>query len=188
MSVEPGKMWDINRHLLPTSDILPHLVHEHQIGFENRVFHAAYLMRQMSVEGRGELPMSAKTTVELLADELAQYILFANEAKLPRQGIDGDPTFIREFQRNQKPLSNGASLKQFDLKTRLFKYRASYMLYTESWQQLSKPLKDRVYYKMAEGLRDQNPSPAYAHIPSEEKKAIRIILKETLPGLPSWWR
>mgnify|MGYP006995471386 CR=1 FL=1 len=188
MPVEPGKLWDINRHLLPTSDILPHLVHEHQIGFENRVFHAAYLMRQLVAEGRGDLPMSAKPTVEELANELAQYILFANEAKLPRQGIDGDPNFIREFQRNQKPLSNGASLKQFDLKTRLFKYRASYMLYTESWQQLPKILKERVYYKMAEGLRDQNPSPDYAHIPAEEKKAIRIILKETLPGLPSWWR
>ena len=62
------------------------------------------------------------------------------------------------------------------------------MLYTDSWQQLPKQLKDRVYYKMAEGLRDQNPSPAYAHIPAEEKKAIRIILKETLPSLPSWWR
>ncbi len=188
MPVEPGKMWDINLHLLPTSDILPNLVHEHQIGFENRVFHAAYLMRQLMAEGRGSLSISAKPEVEQLADSLAQYILFVNEAKLPRQGIEGDATFIREFQRNQKPLSNGASLKQFDLKTRLFKYRASYMLYTASWQQLPKELRERVYYKMAEGLRDQNPSPTYAHIPADEKKAIRIILKETLPGLPSWWR
>lgn len=188
MKVEPGQMWDINRHLRPTSDILPHLVHEHQIGFENRVFHAAYTMRQLFAEGRGSLPMSAKAEVEALADALAQYILFVNEAKLPRQGVEGDADFSRDFQRHAKALSNGASLRQFDLKTRLFKYRASYMLYTDSWQQLPKELKERVYYKMAEGLRDQNPSPTYAHIPADEKKAIRVILKETLPGLPAWWR
>jgi hypothetical protein len=41
---------------------------------------------------------------------------------------------------------------------------------------------------MAEGLRDQNPSPAFAVIPADEKRAIRSILKETLPGLPAWWR
>jgi hypothetical protein len=186
--VEPGKMWDIDRHLLPTSDILPNLVHEHQIGFENRVFHAAYVLRQLSGQGRGSLPMSAKAELEKHAEELARYILFVDEAKLPRQGIEGDSAFIREFQRNKKPAASGASLKDFDLKNRIFKYRASYMIYTESWQKLPKELRDRVYYKMAEGLRDQNPNPAYAHLPPEEKRAIRAILKETLPGLPTWWR
>ena len=184
VSVEAGKMWDIDIHLLQTSDILPHLVHEHQLGFENRVFHAVYLMRQLKAEKSPNL----KVEIEKLADELAQYILFAGEAKLPSQGIEGDPAFIRDFQRNKKPVSNGASLKDFDLKTHLFKYRASYMLYTESWQKLTPELKERVYYKMAEGLRDQNPSPAYAHIPPDEKRAIRGILKSTLSDLPNWWR
>ncbi len=68
VSVEPGKMWNLDRHLLPTSDILPNLVHEHQIGFENRVFHAAYVLRQLSAQGRGSLPISAKTELEKHAD------------------------------------------------------------------------------------------------------------------------
>jgi len=186
--VEPGEMWDFARHLRPTSDILPHLVHEHQLGFENRVFHAAYVMRQLLAQGHGSLPMSAKTEFEALADGLARYILFAEEAKLPREGIQGDADFIREFQRNKKPVAGGASLKDFDMQTRIFKYRCSYMLYTPSWQKLPQALRDRVYYKMAEGLRDQNPSPVYAHLPPNERLAIRAILKETLPGLPTWWR
>jgi len=186
--VQPGQMSDLDLHLLPTSDILPNLLHEHQLGFENRVFHAAYVLRQLKAEGGGSVLTAAKPEVEKHADDLARYILFADEAKLPNQGIDGDPAFIRDFQRNKKPVSNGASLKDFDLKSRLFKYRASYMLYTDSWQKLPKEIKDRVYYKMAEGLRDQNPSPAFAHLPSDEKRAIRSILKDTLPGLPSWWR
>lgn len=186
--IEPGQMSNLGLHLLPTSDILPHLVHEHQIGFENRVFHAAYVMRKLLADGRGMVPMAAKEEVEKLADELARYILFADEAKLPSQGVEGDATFIREFQRNKKPVSAGPSLKDFDLKTRIFKYRCSYMLYTDSWQKLPAALRERVYFKMGEGLREQNPNPAYAHLPAEEKRAIRAILKETLPGLPAWWR
>jgi hypothetical protein len=186
--VEPGKMWNIDSHLLPTSDILPHLLHEHQLGFENRVFHAAYMMRKLLADGHGSLPFSAKPEVEKLAEELARYILFTDEAKLPRQGVEGDPNFMRDFARNKKPTRSGTSLKDLDLHNRLFKHRASYMIYTESWQRLPTALKDRVYYKMAEGLRDQNPAELGAHLPIEERHAIRTILKETLPGLPSWWR
>lgn len=188
IKIEPGRMSDLSLHLRPTSDILPHLVHEHQIGFENRVFHAAYVMRQLMSDGRGSLPLAAKPQVEELAEQLAQYILFADEAKLPREGIEGDPDFIREFQRNKKPIKAGPSLKDFDLKTRIFKYRASYMLYTDSWQKLPLALKERVYFKMAEGLREQNANPAYAYLPADEKRAIRTIIKETVPDLPSWWR
>jgi hypothetical protein len=185
---EPGQMWDISRHLLPTSDILPNLLHEHQLGFENRVFHAAYVMRQLLADGRGTLPVSAKAEFEKIADELARYILFTDEAALPKAGVEGDPAFMKDFARNRKPALSGLALKDLDLKTRLFKHRASYMLYTESWQKLPAMLKDRVYYRMAEGLRDQNPAPIGAHIPVQEKLAIRSILKETLPGLPAWWR
>jgi len=188
VSAKPGEMWDIDRHLLPTSDILPNLLHEHQLGFENRVFHAAYVMRQLLADGRGSLPFSAKAEVEKLAEELARYVLFSDEAKLPREGIEGDTNFMRDFARNRKPAKSGLALKDFDLKSRIFKHRASYMLYTESWEKLPTVLKDRVYYKMAEGLREQNPGPIGAHIPVEEKRAIRSILKETLPGLPNWWR
>jgi hypothetical protein len=186
--IEPGQMSNLDLHLRPTSDILSHLVHEHQIGFENRVFQAGYAMRQWLFEGKGRVPMASQEAFEKRADELARYILFADEAKLPPEGIVGDPDFISEFQRNKKALSNGASLKDFDLRTHIFKYRCSYMLYTESWLRLPKEFKDRVYYKMAEGLRDANANPAYAHLPANEKRAIRVILKETLPGLPAWWR
>lgn len=189
--IMPGEMSDLGLHLLPTSDILPQLVHEHQIGFENRVFHAAYVMRQLTQgqqPGRGLPPAGMAAQVDRLADELARYILFADEAPLPREGIQGDPAFIQEFQRNRQAARSGAALKDFDLRTRMFKHRCSYMLYTESWQRLPAALKERVYFKMAEGLREQNPNPAYKHLEPGEKLAIRAILKETLPGLPAWWR
>lgn len=74
------------------------------------------------------------------------------------------------------------------MKTRLFKNRCSFMLYTETWKHAPKELKERVYFRMAEGLRDAQPNPALAHLPVEERRAIREILKETMTDLPAWWR
>lgn len=184
----PGVFSDLGRHLRPTSDILPHLIHEHQLGFENRLFQASYHLRQRLYEGNGRLSPEAEKEIDDHAVGLARYILFVDEAPLPARGIEGDPDFIRDFQANKITASSGASLKDFDLRTRLFKYRCTYMLYTDSWKETPAAIRDRVYYQMALGLREDGAAREFARIPVQERLAIRAILKETLPGLPSWWR
>lgn len=184
----PGRFSDLSLHLRPTSDILPHLVHEHQLGFENRLFQLGYLLRQRLHEGKGRLSPDAEKEVDTLAADLARYILFANEASLPAKGIEGDPDFIRDFQVKSITTRSGQSLKEFDLKTRLFKYRCTYMLYTDSWKEAPKEIKDRVYLHMAQGLKETGTPRDMSHLPVSERLAIRSILKETLPDLPSWWR
>jgi hypothetical protein len=185
--VEPGQYSDLSLHLLPTSDILPNLIHEHQIGFENRLVYAIYTLRQLEHENKGLLGASAKAEVEERAEEMARYITFAEEAKFPAKGITGDPAYAEDFLRDRKVTKAGISLKDLDMKTRMFKHRCSYMLYTDTWKEAPKELKDRVYYHMALYLRDQ-PDAQHAHIPAAERMAIRSILKETMNDLPSWWR
>jgi hypothetical protein len=113
-------------------------------------------------------------------------VLFADEAKFPREGIQGDPDYVRDFLEGRRASKRGLSLKDLDLKTRLFKHRCSFMLYTDTWEHAPKELKDRVYYRMAEALRDAQPS--MSHLATEERRVIREILKETLHDLPAWWR
>ncbi len=185
--VEPGQYSDLSLHLLPTSDILPNLIHEHQIGFENRLVYAIYTLRQLKHENKGLLGASAKAEIEERAEEMARYITFAEEAKFPAKGITGDPAYAEDFLRDRKVTKAGISLKDLDMKTRMFKHRCSYMLYTDTWKEAPKELKDRVYYHMALYLRDQ-PDAQHAHIPAAERMAIRSILKETMTDLPSWWR
>ncbi len=185
--VEPGQYSDLSLHLLPTSDILPNLIHEHQIGFENRLVYAIYTLRQLKHENKGLLGASAKAEIEERAEEMARYITFAEEAKFPAKGITGDPAYAEDFLRDRKVTKAGISLKDLDMKTRMFKHRCSYMLYTDTWKEAPKELKDRVYYHMALYLRDQ-PDAQHAHIPAAERMAIRSILKETMNDLPSWWR
>ncbi len=184
----PGVFSDLGKHLRPTSDILPHLLHEHQLGFENRLFQTSYLLRQRLYEGKGRLSPEAEKEIEERAADLARYILFVDEAPLPARGIEGDPDFIRDFQANKITTASGASLKDFDLRTRLFKYRCSYMLHTDSWKQAPAQIRDRVYYQMGLGLRETGVAKEFARIPAQERLAIRAILKETLPSLPGWWR
>ncbi len=184
----PGRFSDLGLHLRSTSDILPHLLHEHQLGFENRLFQTSYLLRQRLHEGKGRLSPEAAKEIDARAADLARYILFANEAPLPARGIEGDPDFIRDFQANKITTAGGLSLKDFDLRTRLFKHRASYMLYTDSWKEAPREIKDRVYYQMGLGLRETDVAKEFARIPVSERLVIRAILKETVPGLPAWWR
>lgn len=185
--VEPGQYSDLSLHLLPTSDILPHLIHEHQIGFENRLVYAIYTLRQLKHENKGLMAASAKAEIEERAEEMARYITFAEEAKLPAKGITGDAAYAADFLRDRRLTKSGLSLKDLDLKTRIFKHRCSYMLYTDTWKEAPRELKDRVYYHMALYLRDQ-PDAQHSHIPATERLAIRSILKETMNDLPSWWR
>lgn len=183
--VKPGEMWDLEKHLLPSSDILPHLVHEHQIGFDNRVFQAAYLAREIEAK-RGLPSLEDQARLNDKARELVRYVLFADEAKLPPGGIAGDPQFAADFLRNKKTAANGASLKDFDLRTRMFKYRCSYMIYTPQWQKLPAPIKTRVYAGMKGALSGKNRE--FAYLGDDERRSIVAILRETLPDLPADWR
>ncbi|OYW29156.1 MAG: hypothetical protein B7Z47_05105 [Chthoniobacter sp. 12-60-6] len=186
-SVNPGQFSDLSLHLLPTSDILPNLMNEHQMGFENRLVYAIYTVRQLKSESKGLLGAAAKAEIEERAQELARYITFADEAKFPAKGIVGDPAYVKDFLRDRKMTKAGLSLRDLDLKTRMFKYRCSYMLYTDTWKEAPKELKERVYYHMALYLREM-PDAQHAHLPAAERLAIRSILKETMTDLPSWWR
>jgi hypothetical protein len=185
VKVKPGEMWDIEKHLLPSSDILPHLIHEHQIGFDNQVIHASYIAREIGDKGRTPTLADDKRLNEK-ASALVRYILFADEAKLPPSGIVGDEQYATDFLSNKKASGSGLSLKDLDLKTRMFKHRCSYMLYTPQWQKLPSLIKNRVYagMKLALSGKDRN----YAYLSAQERLAIVSILRETLPDLPADWR
>lgn len=185
---QPGELFDINQFPLPTSDILPQMLHEHQVGFVNRVLEASYRVKLALHQGNGRLDALGETMLDQQADLLAQYLLFKDEAALPKGGIKGELLFLRDFQRNKKATTAGISLKDFDLQTHLFKNRCSYMIYSAQWGALPAILKQRVYGKLALALADGNTSADYAYLSLVERRNIRSILQATLKDLPSGWR
>jgi hypothetical protein len=78
-------------------------------------------------------------------------------------------------------------LKDFDLRTRLFKHRCSYMIYSPVFAGLPTAMKLRVYQRLREALSLEEPRRDYAYLPAPEKQTIRRILKATLADLPDAW-
>ncbi len=177
----PGQRFSFGKYPAETSDILSHLVYEHQIGFVNRVVEGSYLARTALYQGGGKLSAASAAELDEQARVITRYILFADEAPFPPEGIEPDAACRRDFQRNRRTSPDGASLKDLDLRTRLFKYRCSYMIYSPVFEGMPAELKGRVYRSLKDALRVDPPASDYGHLPAAEKDAIRSILKATLP-------
>jgi hypothetical protein len=179
-SVLPGERFSWGKYLVGTSDILPQLVHEHQAGFVNRAGQAAYVARLSLHEAPDDLSAAQRAEIEEQGRNLARYLLFADEAALPKGGLEGDAQFREDFLSGRKAARNGASLRDFDLQERLFKHRCSYMIYSAQFASLPQIVKASVIRELRKGLADHDET--YAHLPREEKQAIRQILADTLDG------
>lgn len=183
MENPPGSLFDLNRYPLPVSDILPQLLHDHQAGFHNLITEAVYKFRELTAPEHGPLTPDDEKELDRHAEEIVSYLLFKNEAKLPPGGITGYPDYVKDFQANRRPGPGGLSLKDLDLNTRLFRHRCSYMLYSDHWNGLPAPVRDRCWRRMKVLLSANDPGHA-AWLPAEERAAIRQILAATLPEYP----
>lgn len=183
----PGTRFSFDRYPVATSDILPQLLHEHQAGFVNRVVEATYRTRTHLYNDHGELTPEHQAEVEEQARRITRYLLFTDEVPLPEGGIEGDAKFKADFLRNRRPV-DGAALKDLDLKTRLFRYRCSYMVYSPVFSGLPPPLKERVYRQLGDALDTTRTEETADHpLPVAEKRVVRRILRETLSDLPDGW-
>lgn len=182
----PGTRFSYDRYLTATSDLLPQLLHEHQAGFVNRAVEATYRARTYLHHDGGELTAEHRTQLDEQAGILTRYLLFADEAALPAGGVQGDDAFKEDFLKTRRSVE-GDSLKDFDLRTRLFKHRCSYMIYGAAFRGLPPAVKQQVYQRLAAALSETTPDANYAYLPVAEKRAIRRILRGTLTDLPPGW-
>lgn len=178
----PGTRFDWNRYPVKTSDLFPHLLLEHQIGFHNLVTLGLYRTRDALEAGNGSVRNEDRAALDEIAWRLVKYILFAQEAALPAGGVKPDPAFANAFLARRRAGGSGASLRDLDLGTRMFKYRCSYMVYTNGFVSLPLEMKRRVFKGLSIALRDEGAPPEFAYLPVAEKRMIRTILKET--GFP----
>jgi hypothetical protein len=183
--VKPGTRFDYARYPMASSDVLPQLLHEHQIGFVNRAVAATYHTRALLA--KGPLDGAAKADLDAQARAFTRYLLFADEVPLPPGGVAGVPAFKVDFLRTRRAGPQGEALKDFDLRSRLFRYRCSYMIYSAAFSGLPPEFKQRVYRRLGEALDIARPDAEYAYLPLAEKQTIRGILRSTLGDLPSGW-
>lgn len=168
----PGERCDLSRYLLPTSDLLAQLLHEHQVGFVNRALQAGYRYRELAAAGG-----IGETALAELSAPLVRYLLFVDEAPLT-PGMIGDSPFAAEFTAAGQRDFAGRSLRDLDGQTRLLKQRCSYMIYSPTFSGLPAALRQRVLRELAVALRDDA---VESPLLPAERLAVKHILSETLP-------
>src|SRR5690606_31038391 len=124
----PGERFDWSLFPVDTSDLLAHLLHEHQAGFVNRVVQAHYRVRTILKNGKGRILDEDRAEIDEQVEMLTRYLLFAGEAPLSGGGFPGDDSLKEEFLVTARLSREGDSLKDLDLKTRMFRNRCSYMI------------------------------------------------------------
>ncbi|WP_173878232.1 hypothetical protein [Singulisphaera sp. GP187] len=179
-SMEPGELFDLGRYPIPTSELLPQLLHEHQVGFTNRAVTATYRTRVLLQENAGRIE-AIKPDLESLARGLVRYLLFADEVPLPPGGVTGAEAFKTDFLAKRRVASNGHSLRDLELSTRLMRYRCSYMIDSPAFAGLPQPLRQIVDLELERALDPATTTQEYAYLPAEEKQVIRTILQEMRP-------
>jgi hypothetical protein len=186
--------FDTSLVLSPKSDVVAHLVLGHQTQMHNLItltnyqtriaLHKAGLAADTKASG---IPPAVRAQYEKPAEQLVEYLLFANEAPLT-DAVHGDSGFAGEFASRGPRDPKGRSLRDFDLRTRIFKYPCSYLIYNEAFDSLPVQARDYVYHRLFEILTSRDQSPAFANLASDTRRAIYEILLATKPGLPAEWK
>ena len=187
--VDLSKLFDVQPYLTPHSDIVAQLVLTHQATMHNQITIANYRVRKaLHAEKILQQKEDAKQKdihnpdtlliIDQAADALVKYMLFADAVPLQSK-IKGTSHFQKEFTSLGKRDKQGHSLREFDLKTRLFKYPCSFLIHSDSFDGLPKSLKKQVYHKLRSILLSKEKSKDYLHINPKDKKTIYTILLET---------
>lgn len=191
-------LFDTQPYPAPTSDIVALMVLEHQTSTQNvltKANHAALRAMHMQQSLQKELgekveadPVgTARRIIDNVATQVLDALLFKDEAALPDDGIEGNEAFQRDFTSTAPRSRDGRSLKDFQLLTRLFKYRCSYMIYSLTFQHLTPPLKDTVMQRLAIILAGDDITGRYDHLSASERRHLRAILQDTLPEAAHLW-
>lgn len=187
----------VGRYLTPHSDLVALMVFEYQAEGHTRLARAMIEARQARHyeaglnrdlgEPAAKRWDSVTRRVEAAGEQLVRHLLFEGEAKLdgPVAGTSG---FAEEFAARGPFDKKGRSLRQFDLRTRLFQYPCSYLIYSRAFAALPADVKGHVLRRLHEVLTGKDTSAPFAHLSVADRKAVVEILRDTLPDLPGYWK
>lgn len=188
-TAELPKRCRISRYPSAHSDVVALLVHDHQVHFHNLLTRAGFEERfeRREVAERSPEDKGAAEALSKTEEQLVRYLLFADAAPLENPVLGSSP-YEAWFAKHGPRDRQGRSLREFELETRLFRYRCSYLIYSRAFDALPVPVKARVYRRLREVLQSDLPPEAYHHLDRDERQAIAEILRETKRDLAEAWK
>ncbi|MGB0766703.1 MAG: hypothetical protein ACPGYV_03220 [Phycisphaeraceae bacterium] len=181
--------FNTDRYLQPTSDIVALMVLEHQVEMHNLLTQGRSVVYEQYERSRSLAeylkepfdPGQSDTLQRVIrsnAQRILEHLLFCDEVALT-DAVSGTDRFIDQFRANRREDRSGRSLKDFNLTTRLFEYRCSYMVYSQAFDMMPKLLKTAVLDKLRGVLTGEDNDEAFDHLSKHERQAIFEILVET---------
>jgi hypothetical protein len=175
---------DVTKYLTDTSDLVALLTLDHQVGMVNRLG-AIGVQYRREQQGSG-LRNGEQQRLDDRVRDLVDYMLFVNEAPL-REPVSGMSGFTRTFSQRGPRDRLGRSLREFDLRTRLFTHPLSYMIYSDLFDAIPPAVRDRVYARLHDVLTGKDASPVYGSLQPAERKVLLQIVRDTKSNLPAEW-
>ncbi|MFK7821236.1 MAG: hypothetical protein AB8G99_21155 [Planctomycetaceae bacterium] len=180
-------------YLTPHSDIAALMVLAHQVGVHNEITAANYSFRRTIYDAKVMNEAlerdvdfesdSTKRRFTSAAEDLVEALLMTKQTTFT-EPIVGSSNFCAEFEARGPFDDAKRSLRQFDLKTRLFRYPCSFLIYSEAFDALPDRGRKEVYRILFEVLAGKFESDKFDHLTTEDRTAIREILLATksIPG------
>lgn len=185
-------------YLTNTSDIVALMIIEHQVKVHNLLVESNLTVRQqlhrsaeiqkIFGEAESDEPQGVlKSIIESRARKIVEAFLFRDEHLLEGMGVEGGEAFSDAFAQTRRPASDGRALKDLRLYERLFKFRCSYLIYSEVFDHLPTVLKEQVYRELLTALTGPDGNELSDHLSWTERERVRDILADTKTDLPSEW-
>jgi hypothetical protein len=159
-----------------------------RVNFEVRhALHHQVTMNKIFGDPPGSRSQSTRRRIDEAAAELVDYMLFVEEAPLT-EPLRGSSGFAEEFSARGPKDSRGRGLREIDLKTRLFQYPCSYMIYSPAFDGMGTVALDAVYRRLHEVLMGRVGDKRYDRLTLADRRNILTILQATKSGLPDYLR
>ena len=188
---------DVENYLAPSSDIVALMVLEHQTRMTNLITRVGWEVRmalsdqkainQALKEPEDRIGDSTRRRIDNAAESLLKYTLFTDEALLEAP-VKGTAQFAGEFQEQGPRDHAGRSLRELDLKGRMFRYPCSFLIYSAAFDGLPAVVRERFYRRLWQVLTEADRTPLYARLTADDRKSIYEILLDTKRDLPEYWR
>ncbi len=186
------RLVDTSPYLTGHSDIVALMVMAHQTHLDNLIVHANYQTRaainaetaSSSVPSHGP-GGSLAARIEIACEPLVDALLFAGEAPITAP-VSGTSGFAIQFGTRGPFDRKHRSLREFDLKRRLFHYPCSYMIYSEAFDGLPSQAKNYVFRRLWAVLSSRDQNKAFGRLSPADRKAVREILLDTKPAFATF--
>lgn len=177
-------LFDTKPYITGKSDIVALLVLEHESTIYNMITRMRFRASKVQLEN-GQMSARDAHMEQVMSDKLLQAMMFVGAAQFGDR-ISGSSGFDVWFQKQGPWDTRGRSLRELDLKTRLFKYPLSFLIYSPAFDALPDNMRNRVYERLAEVLTGADTSGTFAAISLSERQTILEILKDTKPQFAAY--